>query len=592
MHYRFSLALLLLGATACDHATEPSVATSLAASTSMNVATVAGTPVSPAPSVVVKNQKGSPMAGVPVTFTVTSGGGSVTGGAAISGADGVATVGSWILGVVAGPNVLTASSGTLTPVAFTATGAAGPPATIAKLSVDNQNTTVATAVPVAPSVQVKDGYGNPVANVTVTFAPSQGAGSVTGATRTTGADGIATVGSWILGTSAGTNILAATVGTLTPVNFFATGVAGPATRIITALGDAQTGRASARVPGVIAVRVTDTYSNGKSGTLVTFSVTGGGGSINGSSTSTTDVDGYAVFGGWILGPNPGPNTLTASASGVGSVTLTALAVANECNLNAVHTIGATNNGDLAISDCVLDSGELIDYYGVEINAPSSIEFRQSSSAFDAYLFVTATDGVALAEDDDDADSPNPRMKILMPPGSYRVGASSFAVGRTGSYTISSSTIAESEENCEDVFIVNGITTNQAVANTDCVSSVNNTLHADLYAIKLRAGTAIRFRMTSAAVDSYLELYRLSTGLVATNDNVNASTKDAEIVYTPPTDEYFFIVARTAVGSQTGAYSLAVANANASANTKSIGPATKPGPSLHVKKGKLELPWSK
>lgn len=592
MRYRYSLALLLLTGTACDHSTDPAVATSLVPSTSVNVAGVAGAPVSPPPSVVVKNQKGSPMAGIPVTFTVTSGGGTVTGASVTTGADGIATVGSWTFGTVAGQNILTASSPTLSSVTFTGIGSPGPAAAISKLSSDNQSTIVGTAVPNAPSVQVKDAYGNAVGNVAVTFTPSQGAGSVTGAARTTGADGVATAGSWILGTSVGTNILTVTAGTAPPVNFFATGIAGPATRIVTALGDGQIGRASARVPGLIAVRVTDAYNNGKPGTGVTFTVTAGGGSINGSATSSTDVDGYALFGGWILGPNPGPNSLTATASGVGSVTLTAIAVANECSLDAVHTIGATNSGDLALSDCVLDSGELIDYYGVQVAAPSSVEFRQSSSAFDAYLFVMTSDGFSLAEDDDDEDSPDPRMKVLMPAGSYRVGASSFAISRTGSYTISSSVKTESEENCEDVFLVNGITTSQTIATTDCVSSVNSTLHADVFVAKLRGGTAIRFKMSSTAVDSYLELYRLSTGLVATNDNISASTTDAEIVYTPPEDEYFFIVARTAVGSQTGAYSLAVANANASAKARTGDSPAAVTRSLHSHKGRLRLPWSK
>src|SRR2546430_8544911 len=57
---------------------------------------------------------------------------------------------------------------------------------------------------------VHDGSGNPVAGVTVTFTPAAGSGSVTGGTQTTNASGIATVGSWTLNTTAGTNTLTAT----------------------------------------------------------------------------------------------------------------------------------------------------------------------------------------------------------------------------------------------------------------------------------------------------------------------------------------------------------------------------------------------
>lgn len=59
-----------------------------------------GAVTSPTPSVYVKSPTGRPMVGVPVTFTVTRGGGSVTGGSTVTDANGQATVGSWTLGPV------------------------------------------------------------------------------------------------------------------------------------------------------------------------------------------------------------------------------------------------------------------------------------------------------------------------------------------------------------------------------------------------------------------------------------------------------------------------------------------------------------
>jgi hypothetical protein len=87
----------------------------------------AGTAVSAAPSVVVTDAKGKPVAGVGVIFAVTADGGTVTGSPAKTNGSGIAKVGSWKLGTTAGANTLTATSGTLTgsPVTFTATGDAG-----------------------------------------------------------------------------------------------------------------------------------------------------------------------------------------------------------------------------------------------------------------------------------------------------------------------------------------------------------------------------------------------------------------------------------------------------------------------------------
>ena len=51
---------------------------------------------------------------------------------------------------------------------------------------------------------------NPVAGVTVTFAITQGGGSLNGPTQTTNASGVATVSDWTLGPGAGTNTVTAT----------------------------------------------------------------------------------------------------------------------------------------------------------------------------------------------------------------------------------------------------------------------------------------------------------------------------------------------------------------------------------------------
>jgi hypothetical protein len=185
------------------------------------------TAVTNLPSVIVKDASNNPVSGVRVIFAVANGGGSITGGTATTGTNGVATVGSWILGTTAGTNTLTATNGTLlgSPVTFTATGTAGPATQIAINAGNSQSATVGTAVTNLPSVIVKDTYNNPKSGVAVIFAADSGSGSVTGGSATTGTNGVATVGSWILGTTAGTNTLTATCGSLTPVTFTATGTA-------------------------------------------------------------------------------------------------------------------------------------------------------------------------------------------------------------------------------------------------------------------------------------------------------------------------------------------------------------------------------
>jgi hypothetical protein len=86
-----------------------------------------GTTVATQPSVRVSDANANWMGGVQVIFTVTSGGGSVTGGSQTTNVSGVATVGSWTVGSADGVNTLTASAAGLSPVTFTAMVGAGKP---------------------------------------------------------------------------------------------------------------------------------------------------------------------------------------------------------------------------------------------------------------------------------------------------------------------------------------------------------------------------------------------------------------------------------------------------------------------------------
>ena len=87
-----------------------------------NQTALVSTPVTTDPAVLVRNAGNEALAGVAVTFAVATGGGSVSGAAATTNDQGVATVGSWTLGPSVGANTLTATVAGLNPVTFTATG--------------------------------------------------------------------------------------------------------------------------------------------------------------------------------------------------------------------------------------------------------------------------------------------------------------------------------------------------------------------------------------------------------------------------------------------------------------------------------------
>lgn len=92
-----------------------------------------------------------------------------------------------------------------------------------------QSAEVGTTVAVAPAVVVKDGSGNVMAGQTVVFVVTAGNGVVSNPVTTTDAQGVATAGSWRLGTAAGANTVEARLGNLMPVRFNATASASSVT---------------------------------------------------------------------------------------------------------------------------------------------------------------------------------------------------------------------------------------------------------------------------------------------------------------------------------------------------------------------------
>ena len=283
------------------------------------------TNVSSAPSVVVRDAGGSGVPNVTVNFSVTSGGGQLTGAVQTTNAQGIATVTSWRLGPAPGQNSVSASVAGLPSVTFTATGTAGAPNQLQKTAGDNQTAQVNKPVAIAPQVRVLDGAGNGVSGVTVDFSVASGGGTVIVSRVITDSNGHASVGAWILGPTPGVNTLTATVTGLPSVTFDADATGGTAVSmqpvsLVTQSGTA--GQAAASPPSVV---VRDAQGNPVSGVAVNFAVTLGGGTLAGAS-QTTGANGIATVGSWTFGAVAGANTVVASSTGLPSVTFNATTV--------------------------------------------------------------------------------------------------------------------------------------------------------------------------------------------------------------------------------------------------------------------------
>ncbi len=299
----------------------PGAATQVVVTAGNNQSAVAGSPVGVPPTVSVRDQYGNGVAGVAVTFAVTGGGGSITGGGQTSAAStGAATVGSWTLGAVAGTNTLSATAaGVGTPAVITATGLSGTAASIFATAGNAQTDTVAATLPTAYSVRIVDSNGNGVAGIPVAWTVTFGGGSIT-PLDTTDASGFATAVR-VLGTVPGPDSATASVGGVpgSPVRFAATATVGSPAAITVTAGAAQTDTVNQIVPIAPQVRVADKFNNPIQGNLVTFAVTGGGGTVVPTTAIATQTNGTATVTSWRLGTTAGANrdTLTVTATGSG-----------------------------------------------------------------------------------------------------------------------------------------------------------------------------------------------------------------------------------------------------------------------------------
>ena len=214
-----------------------------------------GTAVPIRPAAKVTDAGGKPVPGITVTFSIRSGGGTITGGQAVSDSAGIATVGSWTLGPAGGNSLFATLAGVSgSPLIFVATattsappppgpppGPSGPPVAIAVFAGDGQTAVTGFAVSVRPAVKVTDAAGVGVAGVSVIFSIRSGGGSVDQASSISDANGIATVG-WTLGAVGGNSLFATATGLSgSPIIFVATATAPPGSvvRIVT-FGDSNT----------------------------------------------------------------------------------------------------------------------------------------------------------------------------------------------------------------------------------------------------------------------------------------------------------------------------------------------------------------
>jgi len=213
------LACALAIVLGCEQATEPLNPAGLIVVQGNRQTAAAGTML-PTPIVVrVRATDGSPVAGVPVSFAVQLGNGTVTPATVMSDANGEVQT-RWMLGGHQHAHELLTSVPGVDPVTLTATGII--PSELLVAQGNNQSAKAGAALPVQIVLRIVGANNTPIPGIPVTLVVTAGGGSLNPASATTNTAGEITV-RWTLGNQAGLQNVQATALNLAPVLLSATG---------------------------------------------------------------------------------------------------------------------------------------------------------------------------------------------------------------------------------------------------------------------------------------------------------------------------------------------------------------------------------
>jgi hypothetical protein len=288
--------------------------------------------------VLVTDDAGDPVQGVTVQWT-TDGDGNVSPTTAETGSDGKASA-TRTLGATAGQQITTAAVSGLqgSPVTFTATATDGSTPTLAIRTPPSPTAQSGVALAAQPVIQLKDGSGADLAQsgVAVTAALGSGTGTLGGTlTRSTDNTGAAAFTDLAITGAAGGYTVRFTAPGYVQVTS-ATITVGAAAAGITITTNPPTSALTGEVFDPVVqpvVQVKDAGGQPVAGVDVAASVASGGGTLEGTTTATSDATGLAKFGDLgITGTGAQTLQFTTGASSVTSAPI---------NLSALPAEAAT-----------------------------------------------------------------------------------------------------------------------------------------------------------------------------------------------------------------------------------------------------------
>ena len=188
------------------------------------------------------------------------------------------------------------------------------------------NTALGSVVGPAVKVAVQNSGGTTITSatdpITIVLGSSPSGGTLAGTTMANAVNGVASFSDLSISAAGAGYTLVASSGTLTSATSGTFNVFGPATQVAKNAGDNQSAPVSTAVSTPPSAIVRDAANVPVPDVSVSFVVASGGGNVSPTFPVNSGPDGIAAVTAWTLGPNAGPNTLTATSSGLAGSPLT------------------------------------------------------------------------------------------------------------------------------------------------------------------------------------------------------------------------------------------------------------------------------
>ncbi len=268
------------------------------------------------------------------------------------------------------------------------------------LSSLTQRWPVGGTVPDTPTVQLTTPAGHRFSGLSVVFAPSAGSGTVTGGSQTTDTNGVAKVGSWTLGLTAGLQTLIATA---TPPHLNSGVLNSPMTFSATALPPSQlafTTQPSSIVAGStmtppvqVAIQDADGHLVTSSTLAVTLASSTNAFTLFGT-TTVNAVGGVASFGDLTVQKAGTGYSLLATSGALTSATSGPFSVTHAAAASLLKVSGDSQSAPAGTALTTLPTVRVVDAYGNPVDGVQITFTAQNGGTVTGAVQYTDVNGLA------------------------------------------------------------------------------------------------------------------------------------------------------------------------------------------------------